>query len=148
MSHACKSWDLIVMGGLKQTSPTNVIFFFITEAKARWKTILTHYLKKMNVKRQGLMTSWSSIMEKASTLPYETIHITFKCAMHFHGHWDKVVPHMKPFILVYFSNGIKFHNYTYWSINETRNHYLPHWISKHHINNKDLVLSGHVKINL
>jgi hypothetical protein len=39
-----KSWDLIVMGGLKH-APTNVIFFFIAEAKACWKAILTHYLK-------------------------------------------------------------------------------------------------------
>jgi hypothetical protein len=38
-------------------------------------------------------------MEKTNTLPYETIHITFRCAMHLHGHWDKVVPHMNPLYL-------------------------------------------------
>jgi len=42
---AHKSWDLIIMGGLKQTSFANIIFLFIIEAKTRWKAILTHCLK-------------------------------------------------------------------------------------------------------
>jgi hypothetical protein len=45
--------------------------------------------------------------------PNETIHITPRCTMHFHGHQNKMVPLMKPFILVDFNNGIEFHNYTY-----------------------------------
>jgi hypothetical protein len=34
MSLKCKSWDLIVMGGLEQASPVNTIFFPIAKAKA------------------------------------------------------------------------------------------------------------------
>jgi len=45
MSLACKLWDLIKMGGLKQTSPANAIFLSIIKVKACWRTILTHYLK-------------------------------------------------------------------------------------------------------
>jgi hypothetical protein len=45
MSPACKLWYLIIMWGPKQTSPTNIIFLSITEAKAHWKVILTHCLK-------------------------------------------------------------------------------------------------------
>jgi hypothetical protein len=44
MSLACKSWDLIIMGGLKQTSLSNAIFLSI-KAKTHWRTILTHCLK-------------------------------------------------------------------------------------------------------
>ncbi len=94
------------------------------------------------------MTSRSSIVEKTHTLLDEMIHITLKCVMHLHGHWNKVVPLMKPFILADLSNGVKFHNYTCRSTNDTQSHHLPHQINNHHINNKDLVLSGHVKIGL
>ncbi len=94
------------------------------------------------------MTSWSSIMEKKNTLLNETIHITFGCVVHLHGHWDKVVPHMKPSILADLSNGVKFHNCICWLTNDIWSHYLSCWISDHHINNEDMVLSGHVKINL
>ncbi len=45
MSVACKSWDLIVMGGLEQASPINAIFLYIVKAKAHWRAILTCYLK-------------------------------------------------------------------------------------------------------
>ncbi len=45
MSHACKSWNLIVMGGLEQASPANIIFLSIVEAKACWRAIVTCYLK-------------------------------------------------------------------------------------------------------
>jgi hypothetical protein len=41
----CKSWYLIVMRALEQTSPTNTIFLSIAEAKARWRAILTRYLQ-------------------------------------------------------------------------------------------------------
>jgi hypothetical protein len=56
MSLACKSWDLIVMEGLKQASPTNAIFLFIVQAKAGWKTILTRYLKNWMQKNKD---KWS-----------------------------------------------------------------------------------------
>jgi len=65
------------------------------------------------------MLSRSPIMEKTSTLPDETIHITLGCTMHLHGHWNKVLPFMKPSILVDHNNGVKFFNYTCWLINDT-----------------------------
>ncbi len=58
------------------------------------------------------MTSQSPIMEKMSTFPYETIHIMPECVMPLHGHRNKVVPLMKPSILVDLSNVAQFHNYT------------------------------------
>jgi hypothetical protein len=50
--------------------------------------------------------------KKTSAFPNETIHIVPKCIVHLHGHQNKVVPLVKPSILVDFNNGIKFHNYT------------------------------------
>jgi hypothetical protein len=94
------------------------------------------------------MTSRLSIMEKTSTFPNETIHITHRCIVHLHGHQNKVVPLMKPFIFMDINNGVKFRSYTYWSINDIRGHHLPHWVSNHHISNEDLVLMNHVKIYL
>jgi hypothetical protein len=35
-----------------------------------------------------------------------------ECTMHLHGHQNKMVPVMKPFILVDLNDGIKFRNYT------------------------------------
>jgi hypothetical protein len=58
------------------------------------------------------MTSRSSIMEKMSTFPNEMIHIAFGCAMHLHGHRNKVVPLMKPSILADLNNGVKFCSWT------------------------------------
>ncbi len=58
------------------------------------------------------MTYRSSIVEKMGTLIDETIHIMPKCAVHFHGHQNKVVRLIKPFILVNLSNGVKFRNCT------------------------------------
>ncbi len=46
------------------------------------------------------MTSQLLIMEKMSTLPNEMVHITPGCPMHLHGHWNKVMPFMKPSIIV------------------------------------------------
>ncbi len=45
------------------------------------------------------MSSQSSIVKKMNTFLDETIHIMPKCNVHFHGHQNKVVPLMKPFIL-------------------------------------------------
>jgi hypothetical protein len=59
------------------------------------------------------MTSWSFIVKKMGTFLDETIHIIPKCVMHLHGHQNKVVPFMKPFILVDLNNGAKFCNYIY-----------------------------------
>jgi hypothetical protein len=93
------------------------------------------------------MTSWSSIVDKMGMLPDKTIHIMPECIVHLHGHRNKVMPFMKPFIFANFSNGAKFRNCTCWSTNDIRSHYFPRWISNHHIGNEDLVLLGHVKIN-
>ncbi len=60
-----------------------------------------------------------------NTFPNETIHIMFGCIVHFHGHGNEMMPLMKPFILVDFNNGVKFHNYTYWSTNDIHSHHLP-----------------------
>jgi hypothetical protein len=43
-------------------------------------------------------------MENISTFPNEIIHITLGCVVHFHGHWNKMVPLMKPFIFVDLNN--------------------------------------------
>jgi hypothetical protein len=59
------------------------------------------------------MTSQSSIVEKTNTFPNEMILIMFECAMHLHGHWNKMVSLMKPSIFTYPKNGAKFHKYTY-----------------------------------
>ncbi len=92
-------------------------------------------LEKLNGKRQGWMTSRSPIMEKTNTPLDETIHIMPKCAMHLHGHRNKMVPLMKPFILADLNNSVKFHSCTYCLTNDTRSHCLPHWVGNHHINN-------------
>ncbi len=94
------------------------------------------------------MTSHSSIVEKTNTLLDEMIHITPKCTMHLHGHWNKVVSIMKPFILMNLNNGTKFCICTCWSTNDTRSHYLSCQISNYHINNKNLVLTSHVEIKV
>jgi len=94
------------------------------------------------------MTFQSSIMEKKSTFLDEMIYITFKCVVHLHGHWNKMVPFMKPFILANFSNDVKFHNYTSWSTNDIHNHHLSHQVNNHHIGNKNLVFTSHLKIGL
>jgi hypothetical protein len=36
------------------------------------------------------------MVEKMSTFLDETIHIILGCAMHLHGHWNKMVALMKP----------------------------------------------------
>ncbi len=92
------------------------------------------------------MSSQSSIMKKMGTFFNEMIHITPKGTMHLQGHRNKVVPLMKPSILVDPSNGAKFHNYTYLSTNDTQSHYLLRQVSNRHIDNKDLVFMGHVEI--
>jgi len=59
------------------------------------------------------MTSQSSIMEEMGTLFDEMIHVMPGFTVHLHGHWNKMVPFMKPFTFVDVSNGIKFHICTY-----------------------------------
>jgi hypothetical protein len=45
------------------------------------------------------MTSQLFIVEKMGTFPNEMIHIMPGCAMHFHGHRNKMVPFIKPSVL-------------------------------------------------
>ncbi len=68
------------------------------------------------------MTSQLSIVETTNTFSNETIHIMPNCVVHFHGHWNKVVPLMKPYILAEFSNDTKFRNCTCWLTNDTQRH--------------------------
>jgi hypothetical protein len=75
-------------------------------------------LEKLNAKRQGQMISQPFIVKKMNTFPSETIHIMFRCAMHLHGNLNKVVPFMKPSILVDLRNGVKFYSCTCCSIND------------------------------
>jgi hypothetical protein len=42
------------------------------------------------------------------TLFHEMIHIMPGCAMHLHGHYNKMVPFMKPSIFTNFNNGLNF----------------------------------------
>jgi hypothetical protein len=72
------------------------------------------------------MISQSSIMEKMATLPNEMIHIMLECVMHLHGHWNKMVPCMKPFVFPDLSNGVKFRSSTCWSTNDIWSHHLFH----------------------
>jgi hypothetical protein len=53
------------------------------------------------------MTFRLSIVEKMNTFLDESIHIMPKCIVHLHGHQNKLVPLMKPSILVNISNGVK-----------------------------------------
>ncbi len=94
------------------------------------------------------MTSQLSIVEKMSTFFNETIHIMFKCVVHLHCYRNKMIPLMKPSTLANFNNSAKFHNYTCWSTNDTRNHCLLCPVNNHHIGNKNLILTSHVKIGL
>jgi hypothetical protein len=55
---------------------------------------------------------------------------------------------MKPSIFMDLSNGVKFRNCTCWSTNDIQSHCFLHQVSNHHIDNEDLVLSGHVEIDL
>jgi hypothetical protein len=55
---------------------------------------------------------------------------------------------MKSFILADLNDNVKFRNYTYWSTNDTRNHSFSCRVNNHHINNKDLIFTSHVKIGL
>jgi len=86
-------------------------------------------------------------MEKTNTFFDETIHILLRCVVHLRGHQNKMVPFMKLFIFVDFSNGIKFCSYIYWSINDIQSHHLLQQANNHHIDDK-LVFSGHVEIDL
>jgi hypothetical protein len=80
--------------------------------------------------------------------PYDTIHIMPRCVMHLHDHQNKFVPLMKPFILVNLNNGDKFRTCTFWSIKDIRSHRLLCRVNNYHIDNKDLVFTSHVKIDL
>jgi hypothetical protein len=91
-------------------------FLFYNKGQSTLKNNINTFLKKLNGKRQGQITFRSFFVEKMSTLLDETIHITLACVVHLHGHWNKMVPLMKPFILADINNNVKFHNCTCWLI--------------------------------
>jgi len=73
MSPTCKLWDLIVVGGLEQASPVNVIFLSIAKVKACWRAILTCYLKNWMQKNKDkwpfdliLWKKWAQSLMKLS----------------------------------------------------------------------------------
>jgi hypothetical protein len=53
------------------------------------------------------MTSQLSLVKKTSMFLDKMIHITHKCAIHLHGHLNKMVPLIKHFILMDLSNDAK-----------------------------------------
>jgi len=63
-----------------------------------------------------------SIMEKMDGFFSGMTHIVPRCAMHFHGHWNKVVPLMKLYLFIDLNNGIKFWSCICWSTSDTQNH--------------------------
>jgi hypothetical protein len=68
------------------------------------------------------MNFWLFIVEKMKTFHDEMIHITLEYIVYLHGHWNKMVPLMKPFILMDFNNGAKFHNCICWSTDDIHSH--------------------------
>jgi hypothetical protein len=148
MSLACKLWDLIVMGGLEQTSLANEIFLFIADIKAHWKVILTFCLKNWMQKNKDKWPPNHLSWKRWAHSLIETIHIMLGCVVHLHGHHNKVMPLMKPFIFTDLNNGVKFRNCICWLTNDTWSHSLLCWVSNLHISNEDLILSGHVEIDL
>jgi hypothetical protein len=148
MSLACKSWNLIVIGALKQVSLVNMIFLSITGAKACWKEIL-HIAWKTGCKKMRINNLSIVYCGKNKHILLMKWSISrFMCAMHLRGHWNKMVPFMKRFILVDLSNGLKFHSYTCWLTNDTHNHRLLCWVHNYHIDNKNLILTSHVEIHI
>jgi hypothetical protein len=92
------------------------------------------------------MTFRLLIMEKMGTLR-ETIHIILGCVVHLYGHWNKMIPLTKSSIFTNRNNGIKFHNCTYWSTKDIRNHHLSCRVTNHHNNNENPIFSSHVEID-
>jgi hypothetical protein len=147
MSHACKSWDLIIMGGLEQTSLVNTIFLFMAEVKARWKAILTWCLK---IWMQKDKNKWSFNHLSKKRLAHSLMKWSISClgvlctSMGIEIKW---CPSWSPFILANLSNGVKFGSCTYWSTNDIWSHHFPRRVNNHHIGNEDLILSSLVQIS-
>jgi hypothetical protein len=119
--------------------------YLYNKCQSTMKSNINMLLEKLNETRTNYFRL--SIMKKTNTLLDEMIHITLACVVHPHGHWNKVMPFMKPFRLADLNNGIKFHNRTCWSTNDIRNYCFLCWVNNHHIVNKDLVFLNHVKIS-
>jgi hypothetical protein len=146
MSLTHKLWDLIIMGGLEHASLANTTFLSITKATTCWREILIRCLKNWMQKDKDkwfpnclLWKRWAHSMIKQS--------ISCLCDVQLHGHWNKMVPFMKPSILADLTNGFKFRSCTWWSSNDAQTHCLPHWVNNHHIKNENLILSSHVEID-
>jgi hypothetical protein len=85
MSPACKLWNLIVIGSIKQTSHTNEIFMSIVKTKAHWKRILTHCLKNWMQKEKDKWP-FDHLSWEGWTTPWWNDPYHAKCIVHFHGH--------------------------------------------------------------
>jgi hypothetical protein len=98
------------MGGLEQTSPTNIIFFSMTKVKTCWKAILIFFWK-IECKKIRINDFPIVYHEKDEHTPWW--NDPYHTHVHLHGHRNKVMPFMKLFILADLNNGVKFHNYIY-----------------------------------
>jgi hypothetical protein len=123
-------------------------FPFYNKSSNTLKSNINMLLKKTECKKTKINDLPIVYHGKTITLPDKTIHIMLGCVMHLHGHQNKVVPFMKPFILVNPSNGTNFCNCTYSSTNNIHNHRLSCQFNNDHIDKKDLVFMSHVNIGL
>ncbi len=95
MSFACKLWDLIIIGGLKQTSHANTIFFSIIKVKAHWRVILTRYLKNWMQKNKDKWSlnhlswkRWTHSLMKQSISHLGVLCISMAIGIKWHPSWS------------------------------------------------------------
>jgi hypothetical protein len=138
MLPTCKLWNLIVMGGLEQTSPTNAIFFSIINVKMCWRIISTQCLKNWMQKDKD---KWPLDCLSWKRWPHSLMKRFILClgvlctSMTIGIKWC-------PSILVDLSNGTQFHSYTCWLTNNTQSHRHLLWVNNHHIDNEDMVFKS------
>jgi hypothetical protein len=112
MSPASKSWDLTIIGGLKQASSPNTIFLSIIKAKACWKPILTCCLKNWMQKGRDLSLVEFPFSETHSCLSQE--HGTKKCIhvrLPLMVRTCKLSSNVKDLVLIWSSRPIRLHNW-------------------------------------
>jgi hypothetical protein len=110
LSLTCKSWDLIIIGGLKQISLTHIVFLFVAKAKACWRAILTCYLKKW---MQNKKDKWpfNHLLWKRQAHSLMKWSISHLCAT-----WTSIIVQIKwcpSWNSLNFNNDTEFQNYTY-----------------------------------
>jgi len=109
LSLTCKSWDLIIIGGLKQISLTHIVFLFVAKAKACWRAILTCYLKNW---MQNKKDKWpfNHLLWKRQAHSLMKWSISHLCAT-----WTSIIVGIKwcsSWNSLNFNNDIEFQNYT------------------------------------